>query len=81
MENKSLKSGFCPVCEGNNVFTNKGRTKQGERTIIPVTSFRQIFTDIYMCISCGYIQEFTEDKYLKEEKTMTKLKEKWKRVL
>lgn len=81
MENKSLKSGLCPVCEGNNIFTNKERTKQGERTIIPVSSFRQIFTDTYMCLSCGYIQEFAEDKYLKDEKTMTKLKEKWKRVL
>lgn len=81
MENKSLKSGFCPVCEGNNVFTNKGMTKQGERIIIPVTSFRSVHADVYLCISCGYIQEFAEKENLQDEKMMAKLKEKWKRVL
>ena len=81
MENKSLKTGSCPACGGNNIFTNKDTTKQGERIIIPVTSFRSVHADVYICLSCGYIQEFAEEDNLQDEKIMTKLKEKWKRVM
>ncbi len=80
MENKSLKTGVCPVCECQNIYSDKDVSKRGERMIVPVTSFRQIFSDCYICISCGYIQEFVREIDLKNENLIGKLKDMWKRV-
>jgi predicted RNA-binding Zn-ribbon protein involved in translation (DUF1610 family) len=81
MENKSLKTGVCPVCDSQNVYTDKEVSKRGERMIVPVTSFRQIYSDCYICINCGFIQEFVREKDLKDEKLISKLKEIWNRVI
>jgi hypothetical protein len=78
MENKSLKTGVCPVCESKNVYFDKDVIKRGQRMVVPVTSFSKLFFDCYICISCGYIQEFLREKDLKDENLIGKLKDLWK---
>jgi len=80
MENKSLKTGVCPVCESQNVYSDRDVAKLGELMIVPVTSFRQIYSDCYICISCGYIQEFVTEKDLKNVNLIDKFKDLLSRV-
>ena len=81
MENKSLKTGVCPVCESQNIYSDTGLIKRGQRMVVPVTSFSKIFIDCYICLTCGYVQEFVTSKDLKDEILIGKLKEQWQQVL
>ena len=80
MNDQSLKSGKCPKCASTEVYTDNEATKRGERMIIPVTSWRRIFLDSYICVSCGYIEEWIPEKELKDEKLISKVRENWVKV-
>ena len=80
MYENSLRSGKSPKCASNEVYTDNDVTKRGERMIIPVTSWKRIFLDSYICISCGYIEEWIPEKELKDEKIISKVKENWMKV-
>jgi C4-type Zn-finger protein len=80
MDVQTIKTGTCPVCGSNEVYTDRTSVKRGERMIIPITGWSRIFLDVYVCISCGYFKEFIPEKVLKDEKKIEKIKSNWKRV-
>ena len=80
MNAETIKSGKCPVCGSDEVYTDNTSVKRGERMIIPVTGWSRLFLDIYICTNCGYFKEFIAEKDLKDEKKITKIKEHWKKV-
>jgi len=80
MENKSLKTGVCPVCESQNVYSDLGLVKRGQRMVLPVTSFSKLFFDSYICLTCGYIQEYVTNRDMNDQVLIGKLKEQWHKV-
>jgi len=48
--------------------------------IPPVSGFARIYFNIYICINCGYFEEFVSDKDIKDEKKIVKIITNWKRV-
>lgn len=74
------KSGSCPKCNSTEVYTTKGTTKRGERSSIGVSSFSAISIDLYICTSCGYMEEYGEEGDLKDLKKMEKLKKLFRKV-
>ena len=42
--------------------------------ILPVSGFHRIYFDIYICVSCGYFEEYVAEKDLKDEKKIEKIK-------
>ena len=75
----NLKSGTCPRCNSKEVYTTKGQAKRGERMTIPVSSWKSIFLDTYLCTSCGHFEEYVPDEEL-DVKMKEKIKESWNKV-
>ncbi|MFZ4592196.1 MAG: hypothetical protein ACOYN6_14435 [Ignavibacteria bacterium] len=80
MKNSNMKSGICPECSCTDVFTDSALPKRGDRMIIPITGMRMLFTDCYVCLNCGYFEEYIVDKDLKDDKKISKIKETWGKV-
>ena len=79
-DTQNLKSGICPKCGGNEVYTNNGILKRGERTKLAL-GFSTTFTlDTYKCTSCGYFEEHITDKHLNDPTMMAGLKKELKKV-
>lgn len=79
MEN-TLKSGKCPKCGANEIYTTHGQLKRGERMQLVVSSWKWFSLDVYICITCGYFEEHIDEKDIKDEKIIEKIKETWNKV-
>ena len=66
------ETGKCPKCGSSEVYTNTGLTMRSDRCLIPVTSWTRVFVNVYLCTSCGYIEEYAE-KF--DGKKLKKIKE------
>ena len=80
MKNSNMKSGICPVCGCNDVFTDSSLPKRGDRMVIPISGMRMLFTDCYVCLECGYFEEFIVENDLRDDKKREKIKLTWKKV-
>ena len=78
--NITLKSGTCPKCGSNEVYTDREALKRGERMQLVISSWKSIFLDSYICLTCGYFEEHVPEDELRNEKLIEKVKENWKRV-
>ncbi len=76
----NLKSGSCPKCNSGEVYTTQGLQKRGERMILAVSSMKYFFLDTYICTNCGYFEEYVDDKDLKDQSMINKIKETWRKV-
>lgn len=74
------ESKMCPKCQGTEIYCDAGMTKSGERGYIPVSSWSKMFLDVYLCITCGYLEEYMQESDLKTEKIRAKLKENWRKI-
>lgn len=65
-----------------NIYTNKGISKRGDRSSIGVTGgfSGRFFVDTYICSNCGFIEEYVEKEYLESKEKMLKLKENWQKI-
>lgn len=54
-----------------------GITKRGERSVIPVTGWSRIHVDVFVCVQCGYFEEYVD---LKDHSGIEKLKVQWKKI-
>ena len=71
------KTGKCPKCGSTEIYTDAKQLKRGDRCIIPVTSWKTLYLNTYLCTSCGFIEEYTEKI---GEKELEKIKENWSRM-
>lgn len=76
---EGLRTGTCPKCGNNDIYTTRGTSKRGDRMIIPASSFDRIFLDTYICIDCGYFEEIVPPEELKEKMKSSIIKN-WKKV-
>ena len=81
MNEQTLKSGACPRCGGKEVYSDKDKeTRHNERAYMMASPMTGFTIDTYMCLACGYFEEYFKDKDVKSEKTISKIKEKWTKV-
>jgi predicted RNA-binding Zn-ribbon protein involved in translation (DUF1610 family) len=80
MPENNLKSGTCPKCGAMEVYTDSDKARHNERAYMMVSPATGFTIDTYVCIACGHFEEYFKDSDLKEAKTMSKLKEKWKKI-
>lgn len=67
----------CPKCSSEEIYSNATISKSGERSIIPVSSWRSIHINSYACMDCGFIEEYLD---IKDKEAIEKLKKLWKKV-
>lgn len=80
MQSETIKKGKCPVCGSTEVYDNRKVSTANQRKFILVSATKSFSLDAYVCISCGYFKEFIRDEDMKNEKLMTKAKEKWNKT-
>ncbi|MBX7094899.1 MAG: hypothetical protein K1X56_09265 [Flavobacteriales bacterium] len=73
------KSGICPKCGSQNILTNKGVSKRGERSSMAVSSFTSLFIEVYMCTDCGFFEEYIDEADLRNPKKLEKLNAEFKK--
>lgn len=60
-----MKQGQCPVCQARQVHSGASiRNKSGshDHNAIPITFWRSVALDNYVCINCGYVESYVSDK-------------------
>jgi predicted nucleic-acid-binding Zn-ribbon protein len=60
-----MKSGQCPKCQARQVYSGAAlRFKSGshDHNAIPITLFRSVALDNYVCCNCGYVESYVSDK-------------------
>ena len=72
------KTGKCPKCGGQEIYTDRGQTKRGERASLGFSSWKQAYIDTYLCTTCGYLEEYVSPNDLKDTSKLEKLRENWK---
>jgi hypothetical protein len=63
MEN-NLKSGTCPKCGSNEIYTTAGKMRYGDRYRLMISAIG-VGLDTYFCRKCGHFEEYISDEDLK----------------
>lgn len=71
-------TGICPKCSGTEIYTDADLTKRGDRGDIGISSWTRLFLDVYVCATCGFIEEYVRNNDLTDDKKIATLKENWK---
>lgn len=73
-----MRSGICPKCNSREVYYNANlRYKSGSynSNTIPLSFFRSIALDNYVCTHCGYMES-----YIADPTSLDRIKGVWERV-
>jgi predicted nucleic-acid-binding Zn-ribbon protein len=70
----------CPKCESTNIYTNEQLPKRGERGLMPVNMWRSAYVSAYICVDCGYFEEYIAQAELDSGKLIEKIKETWQKL-
>ena len=67
------RSGTCPKCTSHEVYSN-ANLGRGNRNLIKGTN---LLTDTYICLSCGYYEDYIQPDILNDPKQMDYIRSKW----
>jgi predicted nucleic-acid-binding Zn-ribbon protein len=70
----------CPKCGSSEIYTNENLNAKGERGLMPITSWNNIYLSAYVCLGCGYLEEYIAHEDFTNKKEIEKLRDKWKKV-
>jgi predicted nucleic-acid-binding Zn-ribbon protein len=73
------KNKVCPKCASTEVYNNSQRRTKGHRSYITINAWAGLSIDSYICLECGYIEEYLSEKHLQNLKRMTKIKKTWQK--
>jgi predicted RNA-binding Zn-ribbon protein involved in translation (DUF1610 family) len=76
----SLKEGVCPKCSATEIYTNKKCNPRGERGQIVISGWKWMGIDLYLCMDCGFFEEYVNERDLRDEKNREKIKVTWDKV-
>ncbi|MBK7567915.1 MAG: hypothetical protein IPI31_08810 [Bacteroidetes bacterium] len=70
----------CPKCKGTEIYTNDTILKRGERSTVGVSGWTNISVSVYVCMSCGYFEEYIDSENIKKDKLRAAIEREWKRL-
>lgn len=73
------KTGNCPKCNSSDILTDAEKIKQGHRAYLGISAFRTIRIATYVCMNCGYLEEYLDEKGFKTQSKINKFRERWKK--
>jgi len=74
------KTGQCPKCKSTEVYTNADGSKQGERSFILISLFKNVRVNSCICLNCGYVEEYVEQESMQNQSKMDKIRKNWKKI-
>ncbi len=69
----------CPKCQSNEIYTNIDE-QHGYRTKLGIDGWKSFSIDSYVCMQCGYLEEYLSDEDFKDQKKKAKLMEHWTKI-
>lgn len=73
-----MKKGICPKCSGQEVYSNcnlRDKTGNYNSNTIPLSFFRTVALDHYVCTTCGYIENYVADS-----SALERIRDMWEKV-
>lgn len=68
-------SKMCPKCGGEDIRRINGDADHiSTANVIVLGAFKRVYVPRYLCISCGFMEEWIEEDDLKHFKTFPKVK-------
>lgn len=74
------QSKTCPKCGSAEIYTNDSLISRGERSIISVTGWVSLSVAVYVCIDCGYTEEYITAEDLNNPKKIDNVKAEWRKI-
>ena len=75
------KTGICPKCNASEIYTNSKEKPRGERSSIPLSAWASYLTvTTYICLECGFVEEYITPNDLLNEKKIEKIRTTWRKV-
>jgi len=71
------KSGQCPKCNSTEVYTNEKAKGHGHRSILMVSIFSSAQINAYICLNCGFMEEYLAPQTMSNPSKMEKIRSKW----
>ncbi len=76
-------TGKCCKCKGDEIYSNLDLPQRGERSSIAGANGRvssNLWLHVYVCLSCGFVEEYITPNVLNNEKKIDAIKSTWERV-
>jgi len=70
-------TGKYPKCLATEIYSDKDQDKRGDRSVIPVSTWKSLIADTYLCLNCGYVEEYIRDQDIKTKNELVKTN--WKK--
>lgn len=70
-------TGKCPKCGGDEIYSDRSRWTKSSRSYVGISGMSQFTVDTYVCVNCGYLEEYAAEKYLKQNSWKDKIRSKW----
>lgn len=70
-----MKSGTCPKCGSTEVYMKNGGLQQGYVIAFGFANTRSVTTDDYICLNCGYLEQYIPNA----RETLKDIATKWKK--
>lgn len=79
-----MKNGPCPECKSTEVYFGtvrevKGGLRDEHQVLIP-TNRDNLYADTFICISCGSVRLFLDEKSMQEAAAVLPNSKDWKKV-
>jgi predicted nucleic-acid-binding Zn-ribbon protein len=72
------QTGICPKCKGDNVYVSNSDSLYLERRTIYLRGWgKDLHISVYLCVDCGYVEEYTSHI---SEKTQEQIKKSWRKA-
>ena len=78
-----MKKGICTKCSGTNVYANSNLPARGDRAGLlghdgwPSST---LWLHAYVCIDCGFFEEYLRIDVLSDVKRIDKIKDNWTKI-
>lgn len=73
------QTGKCPKCSSSDILSNKERLKQGHRSYIGINIWSTIQVETYVCMNCGFLEEYICQDKLFDPGKVEKFRKHWKK--
>ena len=71
----------CPKCSSSEIFSNDKQPNMGERVFLPISTQNSFRVDVYICLNCGYFEEYISEIDLQNAKLVEATKANWRKVI
>lgn len=79
-------SGVCPKCNSNEVYCDINKKPSSDDRSNVFVAYNKIIgamvakLETYVCLNCGYLEEYLIKKDLENEKVRERIRDKWQKV-